>query len=88
MFDYIVKKYYHNARALFTDGWNSFWHFLFGWMSIYFVYIIPIFVVYQLKDIHDNNLFVDLLEFFLGLVCGIAFMQNNGVTNGKIQLVE
>jgi hypothetical protein len=44
--------------------------------------------VYQLKDIHDNNLFVDLLEFFLGLVCGIAFMQNNGVTNGKIQLVE
>lgn len=60
-------------REPFTDGWNSFWHVLFGILSIRVFVIIPIFVTYQLIDFHDINLFVDLLEFFIGFFGSIIF---------------
>jgi hypothetical protein len=59
-------------RPLFTDGWNSFWHVFLGILSIRFLVIIPIFVIYQFIDFYDKNLFVDIAEFFIGFF-GIVF---------------
>ena len=54
-------------RFLFTDGWNSFWHFVFGMLTIRFLFILPLFVLYQWMDYNDVNLVVDLVEYFIGL---------------------
>jgi hypothetical protein len=75
------------SRELFTDGWNSFWHVLFGILSIRFFIIIPIFVIYQLTDIHDNNLFVDLTEFligFFGIVLFVSFLNYHKIKHSFI----
>jgi hypothetical protein len=54
------------SRKLFTDGYNSFWHVCFGILSLRFAVIIPNFMIYQLIDYADANLFIDLGEFFIG----------------------
>ena len=56
------------SRNLFTDGVNSFWHALLGALSVRFFIIMPGFFMYQLIDLDDVNLFVDLLEFFIGYI--------------------
>lgn len=61
------------SRELFTDGWNSLWHVIFGALSIRFLFIIPIFVIYQLIHYQDKNLFIDLIEFFIGFI-GISII--------------
>jgi hypothetical protein len=61
------------SRELFTDGWNSLWHVIFGALSIRFLFIIPIFVIYQLIHYKDTNLFIDLTEFFIGFI-GISII--------------
>jgi hypothetical protein len=54
-------------RNLFTDGWNSFWHFALGYLSDENPIIIPIFIIYQLKDLDkDENTWIDIAEFGLG----------------------
>ena len=53
-------------RPLFTDGWNSFWHVLFGILAVRYYLIVPLFVIYQLLDWQDENLVCDLLEFAVG----------------------
>lgn len=55
-------------RPLFTDGWNSFWHVIFGMAAVDYYIIIPLFVFYQLIDWYDKNLICDLLEFAVGYV--------------------
>jgi hypothetical protein len=70
------------SRPIFSDGWNSFWHVVFGMLSIRFIIIVPIFVIYQLLDFYDKNLFVDLIEFFIGFfgilfVVFVVFVLNN-----------
>lgn len=55
------------SRAFFTDGWNSFWHVFFGVLSIRFNIIVPIFIIYQLMHLYDDNLFIDISEFFVGI---------------------
>jgi hypothetical protein len=77
----MMKKYFTKSRPLFTDGWNSFWHFIFGLLSVYCIFIMPIFVIYQLLDTTDKNMFVDLIEFFIGFaisitICYIFFNYN------------
>jgi hypothetical protein len=62
-----------NMRPLFTDKWNSFWHFFFGVIAVKFWLIIPLFLIYELKDIHDKNLYIDLSEFAIGYLCGVFF---------------
>jgi hypothetical protein len=61
---------------MFTDGANSIFHFVFGMIASQFLVIIPIFIIYQLSE-HvylrmngnpDNNIVVDLAEFFVGYV--------------------
>ena len=61
------------SRDLFTDGWNSFWHVCFGCLSINFIFGIPNFIIYQLIDYKDVNLFVDLGEFFIGFTLMLGF---------------
>jgi len=53
-------------RLLFIDGWNSFWHFVFGCLSVFCWQITPIFSTYQLLDPFEKNILVDFSEFFLG----------------------
>ena len=61
-------------RKLFTDRYNSFFHFLFGVLSYKIFIIIPLFLAYQSIEFiylyylgkRDDNLLIDLLEFFIG----------------------
>jgi len=62
------------SRELFTDGWNSFWHVFLGILSIRFLAIVPIFIIYQLIHFYDKNLFVDIAEFFIGFFGIILFV--------------
>jgi hypothetical protein len=53
-------------RHLFTDGWNSFWHLIFGCLSKFLWLATPVFSAYQLIDPFEQNLLVDFSEFFMG----------------------
>jgi len=53
-------------RNIFTDGMNSFWHFVFGMFAVKFPLLVSIFILYQILDRHDINLCIDILEFLLG----------------------
>jgi hypothetical protein len=62
-------------RKLWTDGWNSFWHFAFGTMTFYHPVILFIFLVYQLvakEGIYERNVSVDILEYVIGLISMIG----------------
>jgi hypothetical protein len=62
-------------RKLWTDGWNSFWHFTFGALTYKIPVILFIFLVYQLvakEGIYERNVSVDILEYFIGLTSMIA----------------
>ena len=59
---------YNRMRGLFTDGYNSMWHFIFGASSFYFTPITLIFVSYQLLVRVSPNTWIDLLEFVIGFV--------------------
>ena len=68
----IVDSY---MRNVWTDGWNSFWHFTFGALTYKIPIILLMFLIYQLfakQGIHDKNVSVDLLEYFIGLTSMIA----------------
>lgn len=62
------------SRPLFTDGLNSFFHFLFGVLAARYFILIPLFISYQLLDPEDINLFVDINEFLLGYIIGIILL--------------
>lgn len=58
-------------RKLFTDGYNSFWHVVFGMMGYYSYIIIVLFIVYQLvTDFYNNNsnYVIDIIEGLFGLM--------------------
>lgn len=62
-------------RDLWTDGWNSFWHFTLGALTYKIPVILLIFLIYQLfakQGIYDKNVSVDILEYFIGLTSMIA----------------
>jgi hypothetical protein len=62
-------------RKLWTDGWNSFWHFTFGALTYKIPVILFIFLVYQLvakEGIYERNVSVDILEYFIGLTSMIG----------------
>jgi hypothetical protein len=62
-------------RKLWTDGWNSFWHFTFGALTVKVPVILFIFLVYQLlanQGIYERNVTTDLMEYFIGLISMIA----------------
>ena len=55
-------------RALFSDGYNSMWHFIFGCVAVYLWFVTPLFFAYQLIERTQKNTLVDLSEFFIGYV--------------------
>jgi hypothetical protein len=62
-------------RNLWSDGWNSFWHFTFGALSFKIPLVLVIFLVYQglaNKGFYEKNVWVDILEFFIGLISMIS----------------
>jgi hypothetical protein len=62
-------------RDLFTDKFNSMWHFVFGVLSVFFPLILPLFVIYQYKDINEKNLRIDLSEFFVGFILCVSLIK-------------
>jgi hypothetical protein len=66
-------------RKLFADKYNSFFHFLFGILSFKLRIVIPFFIIYQLLETMyfyslgkiDENVVIDLIEFFIGYSCSI-----------------
>jgi hypothetical protein len=62
------------SRPLFTDGLNSFFHFIFGVLAIRYSILIPLFISYQLLDPEDVNIFVDINEFIIGYIVGVIML--------------
>jgi hypothetical protein len=74
-------------RALFTDGWNSFWHFVFGVIGGNWWILAPFFVLYQLI-FYDKNSYVDVCEFACGYCLSIVVAASSVVaTIGPAALV-
>jgi hypothetical protein len=60
-------------RGVYTDGWNSFWHIVFGILASKFPrLIITVFMAYQLFDTEETNVCIDIMEFMYGYAVGIA----------------
>jgi len=53
-------------RFVFTDGWNSAWHVLFGMMAYYNLFGILLFAYYQFILKYDYNSAIDFAEFLVG----------------------
>jgi hypothetical protein len=62
-----------SSRQVFTDYFNSMWHFVFGMFALKFPLLVPLFIGYQCLDIHEVNIFVDIGEFLWGYVFGWLF---------------
>jgi hypothetical protein len=63
------------SRKLWTDGWNSFWHFTYGALAFNFPVILIMFLIYQFlagEGLYEKNVTVNLLEFFIGLISMIT----------------
>ena len=69
-------------RELFTDHYNSLFHFIFGFLSYKFLGIMPLFLIYQSFEYlyfnylqkNDKNFRIDLFEFFIGyFIASILF---------------
>ena len=63
------------SRKLWTDGWNSFWHFTFGALTYKIPIILLMFLMYQFfakQGVYEKNVSVDILEYFIGLTSMIA----------------
>lgn len=58
-------------RPIFTDGLNSLVHFLFGWISNDYLFIAPLFLIYQIITSKANdNTGIDVEEYMLGFLLG------------------
>jgi hypothetical protein len=55
-------------RRLFSDGFNSFWHVVFGILTLYYPFIIVFYILYQYNDPSDENLIIDIGEYIAGLI--------------------
>jgi hypothetical protein len=62
-----------SPRGFFEDSWNSFWHVIFGILSVKVSSLTPVFLLYQLLDRADVNALVDIGEFMLGQIVGWIF---------------
>ena len=58
-------------RRLFSEKFNSVAHFLLGLLTIYCPLIFPLFVIYQLRDISEENVEIDLAEYYIGMAVAL-----------------
>ena len=63
-----------SMRDFFTDKFNSMWHFILGILAAFCSLILPLFVIYQYATFNEN-VRVDLSEFFLGFIVSILFIK-------------
>jgi hypothetical protein len=60
-------------RGLYTDGWNSFWHIVFGILASKYPRVVMLFFLgYQLFDQEELNVCVDIVEFMYGFILGMT----------------
>lgn len=60
------------SRPVFTDRFNSIFHFTFGIISIRSEFVLAVFLFYELLDSRDVNMLVDITEFLIGM--GIGYL--------------
>jgi hypothetical protein len=53
-------------RDLFADGWNSFWHVVFGMIGGVYPAVLILFILYQLIDPFEENVWIDITEGLIG----------------------
>lgn len=66
-------------RNLFTDGWNSFWHFIFGFLGSFYHPVLSVFIVYQLVDPLEQNMLIDIYEGMIGFIAGLYLKQTGAL---------
>ena len=59
-------------RFLFMDGLNSITHIACGIFTPWYIWLAPIFIIYEILDHDDINLSVDLAEYIVGLLGAIT----------------
>ena len=52
---------------MFEDGWNSFWHVIFGILAYWFPIVALVFLLYQFLQGKPNDL-IDIMEFTVGFL--------------------
>lgn len=57
-------------RELFTDYMNSFYHVWFGFLGAFFTPILFIAIDYQVSDIFETNMQIDVFEIMIGYIIG------------------
>ena len=67
-------------RPLFTDGLNSIGHLFFGAITTWWLWFVPIFIIYEILDHDDVNLSVDIAEYLVGLLATMALVSESIVT--------
>ena len=53
-------------RDLLADGWNSFWHVVFGMIGAIYFPVLVLFIFYQLMDPFEKNVITDIVEGLIG----------------------
>ena len=67
-------------RLPFTDGANSFWHVFFGAVATQSMLVGILFILYQVWDLFEKNMLVDIFEFFCGYGVCIASQIGYGLS--------
>jgi hypothetical protein len=61
-------------RPLFSDGWNSFWHFIFGMIAAKYNIILILFLGYEIfKHKSISQSYASITEFFIGYIFAKIF---------------
>jgi hypothetical protein len=61
-------------RPLFSDGWNSFWHILFGMIAAKYNIVLILFLGYEIfKHKSISYSYASITEFFIGYIFAKIF---------------
>ena len=56
-------------RPLFSDGWNSLWHFMFGMIAAKYNIVLILFLGYEIfKHRTISQSYASITEFFIGFI--------------------
>ena len=56
-------------RPLFSDGWNSLWHFIFGMIAAKYNIVLILFLGYEIfKHRTVSQSYASITEFFIGYI--------------------
>jgi len=61
-------------RPLFSDGWNSFWHIVFGMIAAKYNIVLILFLGYEIfKHKSISQSYASITEFFIGYIFAKIF---------------